>query len=143
MNKRTMNAAIAVLLIAFFSIVTACDTAADKRPYLVINVNLSLPVSPANKLFVIFYANPLWSNPWLILSSSTHTIVTPRLNIGNLPFSFEVIYDDNGDGQPSSGDLYRGWQGTTDRGAPLDTILLPTTDLMILNMDLDTNAALP
>ncbi|MBN2079611.1 MAG: hypothetical protein JW838_11645 [Spirochaetes bacterium] len=147
MKNNCKRAALAIALFVLFAIVTACDSTEDKSPYLIINVNLDEvlhPVSAANKLYAIFYVNPTWSGPWLTLSSASHTIITPRLTIGTLPFCFEVLYDADGDGQPSSGDLYQGWSGKTNRGGDLlDPVLLPKTDLMILNVDLDNNGTIP
>ncbi len=134
-------------LFVLFAIVSACDSAEDKSPYLIINVNLdemAHPVSGANKLFLVFYLYSNWTGQWFSMSSSTRMFVTPRLTIGSFPFCFEVIYDDNGDGEPSTGDLYQGWNGATDRTTDtLTSVILPKTDLMILNVDLDDNGVMP
>lgn len=147
MKNNCKRAALVMALFFLFAIVSACDTAEDKTPYLIVSVNLdemTYPVSEANQLFIVFYAYNNWTIPWFTMASSTRMFVTPRLTIGNFPFYFEVIYDDNGDGQPSSGDIYQGWNGATNRGADLLTsIILPNTDLMILNIDLDNNGVMP
>ncbi len=147
MKNNFKRAALAMVLFFLFAIVSACDTAEDKSPYLIINVNLddmAHPVSAANKLFLVFYLHNNWTGKWLSMSSSTRMFVTPRLTIGSFPFYFEVIYDDNGDGEPSTGDLYQGWNGAIDRTSDtLTTVLLPKTDLMILNIDLDNNGVMP
>ncbi len=140
MNRNRIIAAVILAFFAVMPVISACDTPEKKSPYLLITVNLdemAHPVSQANKLYAVFYVGANWSAPWLMIPSSSMSIVTPRLNIGNLPFYFEVWYDADGDGAPSAGDLFQGWNGVTNRGALLVPVALPQTDLMLLNIDLE------
>jgi hypothetical protein len=136
----------AVILLLLLPVVFSCDTTKKQDPYLLINVNLdplANPVSKTNKLYAVFYVNPDWTLPWLTLNSSSNTIVTPRMTIGDFPVFFEIVYDKDGNGI-DSGDLYQGWFGKTDRTTDVLTpIVLTETDVMILNMDLDSNGLIP
>lgn len=126
--------------------VTGCDTEKNKSPFLIIDVNITQPVSATNKLYAVFHISPLppWSEPWLTISSPQKTIVTPQLNIGDFPFYFEVIYDTNGNDTVDTGDFYQGWYNKIDRTAEaLSLVVIPEIEVMILHMDLDTHGLIP
>ncbi len=142
--KRTYIRSISIaLMIMGLSLLSSCDSAEKKHPYLVININYSGTVDSANKLYILFYIMPNWSGLYYMTSSTEKRIVIPRLNIGTTPLYFEIVHDTNGDGV-GSGDLYQGWNGVTDMTALLTPLVLPTTlDMVMINFNLDNYAVIP
>jgi len=140
--RNLLQKLVVAALLAAVPIVISCDTEPDKDPYIVINVNYSGTVNATNKLYIIFYVLPNWTQPWMILPYSSTQIVIPRLNIGTTPLYFEIVHDINGDGV-GSGDLYQGWDGVTSMAAVLTPLILPETEMVMLNFNLDNNAAIP
>ena len=130
--------AILVLLPTIFS----CDVEKSKYPFVVINVNYSGTVDSVNKLYLIIYAMPNWTSPWLIMSYSSKEVVLPRLNIGTTPLYFEIVHDLDGNGV-DSGDVFQGWTGITNMANPLTPLVLPKIDMVLLNFDLDNNGTIP
>lgn len=132
------------LIIMAVSLVSSCDTSKKKHPYLVITINYSGTVDSTNKLFILFYIMPNWSGFYYMTSSTEKRFIIPRMNIGTTPLYFEIVHDINGDGIVGSGDLYQGWSGVTSMSALLTPLVLPTTlDAVMINFDLDNNAAIP
>jgi len=142
LKRNLLQKLVLAAFLAAAPMVPGCDTEPDKDPYIIINVNYSGTVDATNRLYVIFYALPNWTKPWMTLPYSGTQIVIPRLNIGTTPLYFEIVHDINGDGV-GSGDLYQGWSGVTSMADVLTPLVLPKTEMMVLNVDLDNNAAIP
>ncbi len=153
MNRNVVSRILMALIILSLPLVFSCDTAQDKNPFIVINVNYSGTVDSANKLYAIFYTQADWTGPFLTVESSLKQIIVPPLNIGQTPIYFEVIYDVDGNGI-DSGDHYQGWENMTNPSdsvvpaAPLTRgnltqMILPDSDLVMLNFDLDKHNVRP
>ena len=141
MKNTSIKHAMMLLVPILLASVLSCDTKKSEQPYLLINVKKS-GVDSTHKLYAVFHVTNNWTSPWLTLNSSSNTIITPQLNVGDFPLFFEVIYDANGNGDHSStGDLYQGWNGKFDRSTPdMTPLIIPEIPVMILNIDLDTPA---
>ena len=125
---------------------TGCDSTKTYNPNFIINVTIdeaTYPVDKGHRVYAVFYVNPDFDVPWMTLNSSWTQIVTPQLNIGDFPLYFEVWYDADGDGLPTTGvDFYQGWKGKTDRlMQTLDPLPVTDTEIMMLNIDLGTTNA--
>jgi hypothetical protein len=152
-KKKLVRIILVGLFLVSMPLIFSCDTKSDKHPYLVINVNYSGTVNATNKLIVVFYYLPNWTNPWLTLNYSSKQIIIPNLNIGTNPLYFAIVYDTNGSGTVDTGDLYQGWYNVinpADTAAPvapltknvLAPLVLPNTDMVMLDFDLDKNSTI-
>ncbi|OHD63084.1 MAG: hypothetical protein A2176_08245 [Spirochaetes bacterium RBG_13_51_14] len=144
--KRIRMIIAAAFLLIVAPLVFSCDTTEKKVPYFIINVKLdqlTYPVSSTNKLYAVFFVNFNWTTPWLNLSSSRLQIITPPLNIGDFPLFFIVFYDADNSGTLNSGDIFQGWDGVIVSGNNLTPIIVPETEMMLLNVDLDNNGIVP
>jgi hypothetical protein len=129
----------------------SCDTKETIHPYVVLNVNISAPVDAQHKLYVLFYLSPAppwnYNKPLATLSYSEKTIIIPPLNTGQYPLFFEIIYDADGSATLTTtfttGDWYQGWYRKIDRNADiLSPIIMPSVEVMLLNVDLDTHGSI-
>jgi hypothetical protein len=134
-----------LLLICFLLslVFISCDTKESIHPYIVLNVNISQTVDATHKLLVVFYLSPAapWANPLpAVLSYSEKTIIIPPLNTGQYPLFFVIVYDRDNNVKVTAGDWYQGWYRKVDRTTDiLLPIIMPSVEVMLLNVDLDTH----
>jgi hypothetical protein len=135
-----------IMCLVSLPLVFSCDTV-NNDPYIIINVGFTPPFAPtvddAHKLYAKFYTSSNWTSPLIEVNSSTRELLVPRLSIGSTPVYFEVYYDDDGDGTLSTGDHYIGWDNVTNRSNPLTSVVLPNTDMIMLDIALNNGTTLP
>jgi hypothetical protein len=152
-KKNFLRIILTGLLLVSIPFIFSCDVGKTKHPYLIINVNYSGTVDATHKLNIVFYALPNWTNPWLTLSYTSKKIIIPNLNFGSNPLYFAIISDVNMSGTINAGDSYQGWYNVinpADAAAPvapltksnLTPLLLPNTEMVMIDFDLDKNSTL-
>jgi hypothetical protein len=145
LNKKALPSVLVFIIFASVVAGSGCKSSKVYNPNFIINVTLdevTYPVDKDHRLYAVFYVNPDFDLPWMTLNSSWSQIITPPLNIGDYPLYFEVWYDADGDGLPTTGvDFYQGWKGkiarTTDT---IDPLPVTDTEIMMLTIDLNNNA---
>jgi hypothetical protein len=113
---------LSAILLFIFSVADNCKQVTgaldDQTPLLIVNVEITndptniITISDTQKVYLIYYADNDWTNPWLMQSSTSNTIFNPV--VGTFSTHIAVFWDGQGSGIPGPGD----GNGSPDAGEP-------------------------
>ena len=120
-------------------IATSCSKVtgdlADQAPMLVVNIKIIndptniIQISNTNKVYLVYYSNNDWSNPWLEQGSNSATILNPA--VAQLSFYLMAFWDADGNGVVDPGEPCTGYMDKTHSGAPEELTKLELLPLII------------
>jgi len=99
---------LSAIIILIFAVADNCKKVTggldDQSGVLIVNIETvgAITISETNKVYLIYYANDDWTNPWFTQSTSTNTILNPVVTT----FSTFVaaFWDANGNGVVDAGE---------------------------------------
>jgi hypothetical protein len=104
----------------------------DQAPLLVVNIEVTdssiIKIDNTYKVYLIYYANNDWTNPWLTHGSATNTIFNPT--VGTFSTYIAAFWDANGNGVPDPGEPCTGFENSAH--SPL---VLPLTNLSFIPLE--------
>jgi hypothetical protein len=101
----------------------------DQAPVLIVNIEIvndpgnTIQFSKTNKVYLIYYTESNWTNPWLTYGSSTATLINPTVITFSLYLA--AFWDANGNGVLDSGEPCTGFDGIAPTNPLTELTLLP------------------
>ena len=86
------------------------DDLDDQNPVLIVDIEVTDPaiiITDTEKVYLIYYTNKNWTNPWLQHGSSTSTIINPVVLSKTLYVA--AFWDADGNGVVDVGEPCTGW----------------------------------
>ncbi len=116
------------------------DDLDDQNPVLIVNIEVTdpvaIPISDTQKVYLIYYLNKNWSNPWFQQGSSNSTIINPVVLSQTLYIA--AFWDDNGNGVVDAGEPCTGWKNADHAAADeLDMLTLLPLEWREVTITLD------
>lgn len=113
---------LSAILILIFAVTDNCKQVTggldDQNPLLIVNIELNDPtniitINDTQKVYLIYYTDNNWTNPWLMHGSATNTIFNPT--VGTFSTYIAAFWDGQGNGIP---DPTTDGNGVVDTGEP-------------------------
>lgn len=111
--------ALLVIIAGSFVSCNDVDNLDDQAPALVVKIDNpdSLPISAANKVYIVYYADEDWANPYLQHGTGNTTIITPTVT--SMSVYIAVFYDTDGNGVLDPGEPCTGYGDASHSTLPL------------------------
>jgi hypothetical protein len=106
----------------------------DQAPLLVVNIEIvndpgnTIVIDGTHKVYLIYYANNDWTNPWLTHGSATKTIFNPT--VGTFSTFIAAFYDANGNGVVDPGEPCTGYENSNHNLVPIPPPPAPPYDVL-------------
>ncbi|MBN2079610.1 MAG: hypothetical protein JW838_11640 [Spirochaetes bacterium] len=132
---------LAVALIVSSTVTCAkFDDLDDQNPVLVVDIEVTdpvaIPISETQKVYLIYYVNKNWTNPWLQHGSGTPTIINPVVLSQTLYIA--AFWDQNDNGVVDAGEPCTGWKNADHAAAnELDMLTLLPLEWREVTITLD------
>ena len=96
----------------------------DQAPKMWVSIEIAndptniIQISETNQVYLVYYSNDDWTNPWLQQGTSTDMIINPV--VGNLTLYLMAFWDADGNGVVDAGEPCTGYNDKTHSGTPED-----------------------
>lgn len=112
---------LSAILILIFAVTDNCKQVTggldDQNPLLIVNIETTDPtivINDTTKVYLIYYTDNNWTNPWLMHGSATNTIFNPT--VGTFSTYIAAFYDANGNGVVDTGEPCTGFENSSHSG---------------------------
>ena len=108
----------------------------DQAPFLIANIETTDPtiiINDTNKVYLIYYAENDWTNPWLTHGSSTNTLFNPT--VGTFSTFIAAFWDANGNGVVDVGEPCTGYDNSSHSGIIVPGTPDPLTPLRFIPLE--------
>ncbi|MBN2157765.1 MAG: hypothetical protein JW807_00105 [Spirochaetes bacterium] len=116
------------------------DNLDDQAPVLIVNVETTDPtiiISSTNKVYVVYYADEDWQNPYLQHGTDSQTIITPTVT--SYTVYVAVFWDADGNGVLDPGEPCTGYmEADHSLGEPIDKLSFFPLEWRIIHVTLDS-----
>ncbi len=143
-SKRIIIASLVVVLST--SMYSSCKNVTgdldDQVPVLMVDIETvgAITISNANPVYLIYYANSDWTNPWLQHGSGNDLLLNPFVQSFN--FYLAAFWDANGNGILDSGDPVTGYENVA-YPLELTKITLLPLEWRMMTITLDASQTYP
>jgi hypothetical protein len=106
-----------LVMFLVISAFTACSDVTgkldDQSPVLIVKITTTgaITIDKTHQVFLIYYINNNWTNPWLIHGSHNHLLINPV--VGAFSIYVAAFWDANGNGILDAGDPCTGYVNAT------------------------------
>lgn len=110
----------------------------DQAPLLIVNIELNDPtniitIDDTHKVYLIYYVNNDWTNPWLTQGSSTKSLFNPT--VGTFSTYIAAFWDANGNGVVDPGEPCTGFENSSHSGIIVPGTPDPLTTLSFIPLE--------